>query len=1356
MANYGGEYYLGIDVGTDSVGYAVTDEQYHVLNFRGRAMWGTRLFDAAQTAESRRLMRTNRRRLQRKRWRIELLQELFAEEICKIDPGFFQRMKDSMLWPEDKTERQIYSLFNDETYTDVDFYQHYPTVYHLRKALIMEQKPFDIRLVYIALHHLIKHRGHFLFAGTVENATSFSTAYESLKNCLSDELNIELECLSEGELENTLKDKKQSKKEKQTNVMRLLQCNKANRQLKAVIGLMCGLKVKLADLFDDEALSETEKASISFAEDAYDDLRAAIEAELQERCIVIDMIKAVYDWSVLADILKGGEYKGQSYLSVAKVAVYEKHKTDLKRLKRILKLADEDGEVYRAFFQKLGKDNYCAYIGYTVQNGKKKKTKKCTYDDLKKSIRKIFDTYYKGTNTEEIQSILQELDAETFLPLQVTKNNGVVPYQVNEIELKKILENARVYFPFFNQTDETGYTVSEKILSIFKFRVPYYVGPLNTNQNRNAWAVRKEDGPIMPWNIKDKIDFDQSGEKFIRRMTNKCTYLIGKDVLPKHSLLYSEYMVWNEINNLRIATEKLPVALKQEMFETLFKKKKQVKRKDIVNFLRSEGVDVEQQQITGIDAEIKAGLTSYHDFRKIFGDDVDQYPVQQMIEKIICWITVYSGEDQMLKRVIRQNYSRECISDEQMRKISRLRYQGWGRLSGEFLSALEGADTQTGEIYTIISALRKTSDNLMQLLSQRYTFREAIAEENHQGQRDEHTPITYENLLADRIASPAVKRAVWQAVLIANEIKKIRGHAPAKVFVEMTRAEGEKKRTTSRKDQLLQLYKQIDREESRDWLEELNNRAEQEFRSIKLYLYYTQMGRCMYTGEPIDLSELNDATVYDRDHIYPQAKTKDDSLDNLVLVKRTVNAKKSDDLVSVEIQTKMQAFWKCLKDRHLISDIKYERLMRKTPLTDEELAGFINRQIVETSQSAKLIAEVMHEIFRETKIVYVKSKAVAEFRNEQLKTVKVRSLNDYHHAKDAYLNIVVGNVYYEKFTNNPLRWLKENRNASYSLNRMYDFDLIKNEKVIWKRGNEGSIKTVSDQMKKNNIQYTRYATMNKTGQNGGYFDQNPVGRNQNPGVPLKKGMDVNKYGGYKTVTPACFALVESEDKKGNRIRSIEAVPLYLKKQFESGAASFERYCEKEYGLRNPRVILGQIKKDTYLVINKFPVHLRGTTGQQLILQGAVQLCLNEELEKYLKKVEKYLQRNQESSDKKNRLPIGKNDSITKEENVLVYLELCRKQKETIYRYRPNNQHEFLMGAKERFEELSCEEQCAVLNEILWLFTCKPKEANLKLIGGATRAGRITVNKVISKCDSVILKNQSVTGLFEQSVDLLNL
>ena len=43
------EYYLGLDIGTDSVGWAVTDPEYHVLRRKGKALWGVRLFDAANT-----------------------------------------------------------------------------------------------------------------------------------------------------------------------------------------------------------------------------------------------------------------------------------------------------------------------------------------------------------------------------------------------------------------------------------------------------------------------------------------------------------------------------------------------------------------------------------------------------------------------------------------------------------------------------------------------------------------------------------------------------------------------------------------------------------------------------------------------------------------------------------------------------------------------------------------------------------------------------------------------------------------------------------------------------------------------------------------------------------------------------------------------------------------------------------------------------------------------------------------------------------------------------------------------------------------------------------------------------------
>lgn len=45
-----GDYYLGLDMGTDSVGWAVTDMDYRIPKFKGNAMWGVRLFDESNTA----------------------------------------------------------------------------------------------------------------------------------------------------------------------------------------------------------------------------------------------------------------------------------------------------------------------------------------------------------------------------------------------------------------------------------------------------------------------------------------------------------------------------------------------------------------------------------------------------------------------------------------------------------------------------------------------------------------------------------------------------------------------------------------------------------------------------------------------------------------------------------------------------------------------------------------------------------------------------------------------------------------------------------------------------------------------------------------------------------------------------------------------------------------------------------------------------------------------------------------------------------------------------------------------------------------------------------------------------------
>lgn len=41
-------YYLGLDMGTSSLGFAVTDRYYNVIRKRGRHLWGIRLFEEAK------------------------------------------------------------------------------------------------------------------------------------------------------------------------------------------------------------------------------------------------------------------------------------------------------------------------------------------------------------------------------------------------------------------------------------------------------------------------------------------------------------------------------------------------------------------------------------------------------------------------------------------------------------------------------------------------------------------------------------------------------------------------------------------------------------------------------------------------------------------------------------------------------------------------------------------------------------------------------------------------------------------------------------------------------------------------------------------------------------------------------------------------------------------------------------------------------------------------------------------------------------------------------------------------------------------------------------------------------------
>ena len=188
----GKDYLVGLDMGDASVGWAVTDMYYNILKFNGKALWGIRLFDSAKTAVEARSFRSARRRINRTTWRLQMLQELFAPAIAKIDPGFFMRLQDSRLQVEDKREKVAFNLFIDKNYTDKEFYQQYPTMYHLRYALATQAGPFDVRLLYLAVQHIAKHRGHFLFENLdASNVSDFDAVFSELEAYVHDELTLQ-------------------------------------------------------------------------------------------------------------------------------------------------------------------------------------------------------------------------------------------------------------------------------------------------------------------------------------------------------------------------------------------------------------------------------------------------------------------------------------------------------------------------------------------------------------------------------------------------------------------------------------------------------------------------------------------------------------------------------------------------------------------------------------------------------------------------------------------------------------------------------------------------------------------------------------------------------------------------------------------------------------------------------------------------------------------------------------------------------------------------------------------------------------------------------------------------------------
>lgn len=1345
--SFEGDYYIGLDCGTESVGFAVTDTHYNVMRAKGKSLWGVRLFNEASTAAERRMFRSARRRYMRKKERIGLLQGFFAEEIDKVDPGFLLRLNDSAYLQEDKHIAQKNSLFNDNGYTDKEYYKEYPTIYHLRKALIEGTAPKDIRLLYLALHHILKHRGHFLFEGKEFSSIMDLTGIVSdIKDSFDAVFESSLDILSVDEMEEALLLKRN--RDKQDRLESIIECSGPKKTL--IIKCIIGNTVKADKLFDNDGYSDLPAIKFSSPTFEESDLPKLEDSLSDDEYRLIVLLKGVYDWSLLAGVMKGYEY-----LSEARVARYEKNSNDLKMLKRAIKL--HSPEEYEAFFHGYGKKNansFSHYIGAVHSDGRKISLRRCSTDDFYKRVKKLI-----GENPEDNDSriILEEIANDDFLILLSSFRNGVVPYQVHKKEMDKILANYAEDFPFLLGKDAEGLTVVDKLDSIIEYKIPYYVGPLGRNgQEVSGWMIRKKEGHILPWNFNDMVDVDKSAERFIQSMVSKCTYLPCEDVIPKNSILYSSFMVLNELNNVRVNGIKLTVEQKQDVFSGLFLSGTKVTQKKLISFMRTKGwyPKSEPLDISGIDGDFRNTMQSYRDFKPYFEESKLSH---HDAEDIIKWLTIFSEGGGIAERKIRAAFG-NVLSNEEISRISRLRYSGWGRLSEKFLNGIKGIDKETGEQETIIEAMWKTQHNLMELLSMDYEYIGQTGDDSSIDKLDYH-------IVDSLYVSPSVKRQIWQTLKIVDEITKVAGKPPKSIFVETTRSKQDKpQRTISRKSRLLAAYSYFKNDpEVRELIDSLENMDDTMLsRRDKLFLYYTQLGKCMYTGKPINLEEIGNTSEYDIDHIYPYSKSDDDSLDNKVLVYQAFNREKSADYpLKDDIRERMAPFWKKLLELGLISEKKHARLIRNTPLDADDEKGFINRQLVETSQTTKATIDILRRYFgKETAVVFSKAGKVSEFR-QKYGFWKSRSINSLHHAKDAYLNIVVGNVLRTKYTSDYFRNLVGDTTGYYNISKPFDYDV----KGAWIAGEDGTIRTVSRYMSRNDILFTRQQIR----QSGGFFDQMavPKGSGQIPrklsDAVLQKRISesgdrnkaiqkwIGRYGGYNKPTISHFALIRYTDKKKKVISFIPIQKLYADKL--SDADELERFCRESLGYEDAEVIRTKILINTMISVNGFRCTISGSSsgGSKVLISSAVPLLLDNDAVRHIMRIEKFMERKKNNKDL---IPDLEHDGISREINEHLYSLLLEKASASIYSSRPASQQQLIADGFEKFKELSEEEQCMVILSLITYLGMGNGMSDLSPLGGSKFAGllgcpaKISIDKT-----SLVIYDQSVTGIFEKAMEI---
>jgi CRISPR-associated endonuclease Csn1 len=517
---------------------------------------------------------------------------------------------------------------------------------------------------------------------------------------------------------------------------------------------------------------------------------------------------------------------------------------------------------------------------------------------------------------------------------------------------------------------------ADKITAIYDSKRHYSIGP-GGPKNPTPYGCYRQDqeGNIIEVNL---IDL----------MRGKCTYYPEEKRMAHNAYTACLFNLMNDLNNMTAAGNPISYEQKQQLVEKYINEGKSITLKIIA---KVTGVKEEELRGYRIDTKEKAIFTEFAGYKatlkaleKAGIDNAFIKGNRKLVDAIADILTLEKEVDKRYDKLINEGISIEVA--QELKKLSSFtKYHSLSQKAMEL----------------ILGDLWQTNYNQMKLFTDA-----GLLNQQKEELRGINIPFDGSNW----IVSPITKRSVNEAIKVINQarvmVRKKYNCEFAEIVIEMAREKNTDERVKFIKD--LQKKNEKIRQQVGDLvnLKKLNGK---QFELMKLLI--EQDFRCAYSGKQVGVGHVLNGAM-EIDHIIPKSLSFDDSLANKVAVLSMENQKKGQTtpyqyLKSGHGQQSYEEFkaWVLNNPNYKKNKKKRENLLYEGN-PQQDLEGFINRNLVDTRYACRAVLNLLQSYFKEnklgTKVSVVKGSFTHAFR-KRAHLYKDRDATYAHHAQDALI-----------------------------------------------------------------------------------------------------------------------------------------------------------------------------------------------------------------------------------------------------------------------------------------------------------------------------------------------------------------